>query len=520
MSNAAQPLWDHAASAPNRPALLGTAGQRWDYATLRDHVAAFAARLRAAGIGPGDRVLLVAPSVPEFVAAYHGLLSVGAIAVTANTMATAPELEYIGADAGIGLVIAWHALSAGPASGPASAAPAAAAAAAAVGVPFWALRRELGGPAGPDAPGEALPNGPVTVDADDTAAILYTSGTTGRPKGAMLTHGNLHACASIFERVHGLGPDDRAGTALPLFHVFGQACLLATTLRVGASLSLLPRFDPREMLDLIRDHRLTTTAGVPTMWNALLHAAGDADPADFASLRLASSGGASLPGEVKRAFEKRFGCTILEGYGLTETTGSATVQVTDRGATVGSVGAALPGCEVAIRALDGGEVPTGGIGEVHVRGPVVMKGYWGRPEATAEVLRDGWLATGDLGRLDETGELFIVDRTKDLVIRGGYNVYPREVEEVLYTHPDVVEAAVVGVPDDHYGEEVAAAIALRPGATPDAAALRAWAKERLSAYKVPHLVAFVDALPKGATGKILKRAIDRSLFEEADTIAP
>ncbi|WP_042416716.1 AMP-binding protein [Streptacidiphilus anmyonensis] len=518
MSNAAQPVWDHAAATPDRTALNGTAGQSWTYAALRDHAAAVAARLRAAGIGPGARVLLIAPSVPEFVAAYYGVLSAGAIAVTANTMATTPELEYIGTDAGISLVLGWHAVS-----------PAPAAAAAAVGVPYWPLRPELdgltppaSGPEGPAAEPEGsatAPEGPVTapvdVAPDDTAAILYTSGTTGRPKGAMLTHGNLHACASIFEQVHRLGPDDRAGTALPLFHVYGQACVLATTMRVGASLSLLPRFEPQEMLALIRDRRLTTTAGVPTMWNALLHAAGDADPADFASLRLASSGGASLPGEVKRAFEERFGCTIMEGYGLTETTGSATVQVAERASAVGSVGAALPGCEIAVRALDGTELPAGGIGEVHVRGPVVMKGYWGRPEATAEVVRDGWLATGDLGLLDDAGELHIVDRKKDLVIRGGYNVYPREVEEVLYQHPDVVEAAVVGVPDDHYGEEVAAAIALRPGATADAAALRAWAKERLSAYKVPHLVAFVDALPKGATGKILKRAIDRAVFDGA-----
>jgi long-chain acyl-CoA synthetase len=505
MPNAAQPVWDHAASTPDRTALHGTEGQHWSYATLRDHAAAVATRLRAAGIAAGARVLLIAPSVPEFVAAYYGVLSLGAIAVTANTMATAPELEYIGADAGVSLVLGWHAVT-----------PAPAAAAEAVGVPYWPLRRELDGLAAPVSEPEA----PVDADQDDTAAILYTSGTTGRPKGAMLTHGNLHACASIFERVHRLGPDDRAGTALPLFHVYGQACILATTMRVGASLSLLPRFDPQEMLALIRDHRLSTTAGVPTMWNAMLHAAGDADPADFASLRLASSGGASLPGEIKRAFEERFGCTILEGYGLTETTGSATVQVAGRATTVGSVGAALPGCEVTVRALDGTELPPGEIGEVHLRGPVVMKGYWGRPEATAEVLHDGWLATGDLGRVDEAGELHIVDRKKELVIRGGYNVYPREVEEVLYEHPDVVEAAVVGVPHDHYGEEVAAAIALRPGATPDAAALRAWAKERLSAYKVPHLVAFVDTLPKGATGKILKRAIDRSLFdgEAADLV--
>ena len=245
------------------------------------------------------------------------------------------------------------------------------------------------------------------------------------------------------------------------------------------------------------------------MWNALLHSSAAAGPEQFASLRLAASGGAPLPAEILRAFEERFGCAILEGYGLTETTGGATFNGLRRARKPACTGIALPRCEIEVRGDDGAPVRTGEVDEVYVRGPVVMKGYWNRPDATAEALADGWLRTGDLGTRDGDGDLRIAGRKKDLLIRGGYNVYPREVEEVLYEHPDIVEAAVIGVPDEHYGEEAAALLAPRPLAVLDPAALRAWARQRLSAYKVPHLFVRVDQLPKGPTGKILKRAIDR-----------
>jgi long-chain acyl-CoA synthetase len=500
MSNAAQAAWDHGTSDPDRVALRG-AGEPWTYGRLRETAAAVGARLRDAGIGPGDRVLLVAPSVPEFAGAYFGIHAAGAVAVTANTMSTLPELEYVGSDAGCTLVLAWHEVQPAPAD-----------AAAALGVPYWSLEPDLAGLTTAGAPLAA----PLARDDGDNAVILYTSGTTGRPKGAQLTHGNLIACASIFSEVLELTPEDRFGTALPLFHVFGQAVVMGTTLRGGASLSLLARFDAADLLALLRRDRLTAMAGVPTMWNALLHAAGDTDASGFASLRLAASGGASLPAEVMRAFEERFGCVILEGYGLSETTGAATFNGLHRERKPSCVGIALPRCEVAIRGDDGAELPAGEIGEVYVRGPVVMSGYWKRPEATAEVLsEDGWLKTGDLGTKDADGDIRIVDRKKDLIIRGGYNVYPREVEEVLYEHPDIVEVAVVGVPDDHFGEEVAAVIALRPGTELDPAQLRTWAKERLSAYKVPRLFQVMEALPKGPTGKILKRAIDTDAVRAA-----
>jgi long-chain acyl-CoA synthetase len=244
----------------------------------------------------------------------------------------------------------------------------------------------------------------------------------------------------------------------------------------------------------------------------MLHtAARDTDTADFARLRIAVSGGASLPGEIARAFEARFGCTILEGYGLTETTALGTFNDLDRGAKIGSTGRAVPRTQIEVRDADDTVCPADAVGEVFIKGPTVMKGYWNRPEDTAAVLsEDGWFRTGDLGLLDPDGDLRIVDRLKDLIIRGGYNVYPGEVEEVLYGHPDIVEAAVIGVPHEHYGEEVAAVVTTRAGAELDGPSVTSWARERLSAYKIPRIVAFVDALPKGPSGKILKRSIDRS----------
>ncbi|GGS45682.1 class I adenylate-forming enzyme family protein [Actinokineospora fastidiosa] len=495
MPNTAEALWRHASATPDRVALLG-GGDVWTYRELRDRVAAVAGHLREVGVRPGDRVLLVAPSVPEFVGAYYGVHAVGAIAVTANTMSTGPELEHIGTDAGVVFVLSWDGVGQAPGR-----------AAEALGVPCLPL---VPGLVGFDR-GGAVETPPATP-ADATAAILYTSGTTGRPKGAQLTHGNLEASGAILRASHGITAADRGATALPLFHVYGQACVMNVAMQAGASLALLARFEPSAMLSLLRETEPTFLAGVPTMWNALLHAAGAGGAGEFAGLRHASSGGASLPAEVMRAFEERFGCAILEAYGLTETCGAATYQDPGRPYKPGHVGIPLPGCAIAIRDEGGADLPAGEVGEVHISGPVVMKGYWNRPDATAEVLRDGWLRTGDLGTLDADGDLRIVDRKKDMMIRGGYNVYPSEVEEVLYGHPDIVEAAVVSVPDDHYGEEVAAVITLRPGAELATEDLRAWAKERLSAYKVPHLVAVVDELPKGPTGKILKRAIDRTVF--------
>ncbi|WP_040814932.1 long-chain-fatty-acid--CoA ligase [Nocardia concava] len=496
MTNVADRIWQHASERPDAPALRHGA-VTLSYAELARRSAAFAGSLADSGVAVGDRVLLVAPTVPEFVIAYLGAHLVGAVAIPVNTMATAPEIGYVVDDSGARHAIAWHAAST-----------AAEQAATERGIPLLILE--------PGA--HATPTEPVTVPADrapdDLAILLYTSGTTGRPKGVELTVANLIETARIFIDQLRLTPEERFGTGLPLFHVYGQAVCLITTLHAGASFSMVSPFVPGAMIETIRDHRLTVVAGVPTMWNAMLHSAGDFGPEDFASLRLACSGGASLPAEVIRAFSQRFGCTILEGYGLTESSGAATYNPVDREQRVGSVGTALPGTEIEVRGPDGEVLPADTVGELFMRGPSVMRGYWHRPDATAADLSGGWLRTGDLGRIDADGYVYIVDRAKDLIIRGGYNVYPREVEEVLYEHPGIVEVAVIGLPDDHYGEEVGAAVVAAPGVELDPVELRTWAKERLSAYKVPHRFAFTDALPKGATGKILKRAIDPNLFSD------
>ena len=494
--NVADATWRRAGEAPARVALRAD-GQEWTYERLREGAAHVGGQLVAEGISPGDRVLLIAPSVPEFVAAYLGIHAAGAIAVTPNVMSTLPELEYVVADADCSLVIAWHEVG-----------PAADAVAQVHGLHFCRLEQDL------DQPwdGMSLDN-PIDRDAFDTAVILYTSGTTGAPKGAQLTEGNLRACAEVFGEVLELEEEDRIATALPLFHIFGQAVILGSALLAGAGVSLQARFDPDALVELVRSDRATVLAGVPTMYSAMLGAAPDVGPADFTSLRLAASGGASLPGEILRRFEERFGCAILEGYGLTESTGAATFNGLHRERKVGSVGIALPGTDVRIADADGGGLPDGEIGEILIKGPMVMKAYRGRREETSKTLRDEWLHTGDLARRDGDGDIEIVDRLKDMIVRGGYNVYPREVEEVLYRHPDIAEVAVVGVPDEHFGEEVGAAVALRPGADADPQAVRAWAKERLSAYKVPRLFSFQEDLPKGPTGKILKRAIDVDSLE-------
>lgn len=490
MVNVMTPLLSHADQRPEHVAVQG-ARSSWTYAQLRDAALAYAGALRRQGIGPEDRVLLIAPTVPEFVIAYLGIHALGAVVVPVNTMSTQAELEYFIGDAGCSLVVAWHEL--GPAS---------ADAAAVGGIPHWSLLEGAG------VAGDVSPAGVHDRSIDDVAVILFTSGTTGRPKGAELTVGNVLSAAEISARLTDATPEDRVGTGLPLFHVFGQTAVLMLALTAGATMSLLARFSAGAMLDMLRSDRLTIMCGVPTMWNAMLHDAGDATAADFADLRLAISGGASLPTEVARAFQEKFGCTLLEGYGLTETTAVAAFG----GATApsGTVGLAVFDTEIQIRDLAGQPIAVNTAGEVYIKGPTVMRGYHNRPEATAEVLSaDGWLRSGDIGEMDAEGNLRIVDRAKDLIIRGGYNVYPSEVEAVLYEHPDIIEAAVVGIAHEHYGEEVAAVIVVHPSSPQDGPAITAWSRERLSAYKIPRVVKFVDELPKGSTGKILKRAIDR-----------
>jgi len=357
--------------------------------------------------------------------------------------------------------------------------------------------------------GEAEPVRDVADRADDdTAVILYTSGTTGTPKGAELTHANLLANVDVTSRTLAqISEEDVVLGALPLFHSFGQTCGLNTSVSAGACLDLIPRFDPGKALETIDHDRVTIFQGVPTMYHAMLNHP-ERDRFDTSYLRLCISGGSALPVEVMRGFEEAFGCKVLEGYGLSETSPVASFNHPDRERKPGSIGTPIEGVEMKVVDEDGNEVPQGEVGEIAIRGHNVMKGYWKREDATEEVMRDGWFHTGDMAEVDEDGYFSIVDRKKDMIIRGGYNVYPREIEEVLYEHPAVSEAAVVAVPDEKMGEEVGAAVVLKQGEHAGEDDLRDFVKQRVAAYKYPRRIWFLDELPKGPTGKILKREIE------------
>jgi long-chain acyl-CoA synthetase len=347
----------------------------------------------------------------------------------------------------------------------------------------------------------------VEREDEDPAVIVYTSGTTGTPKGATLTHANLGAAARVAGELVDAGPESVTLATLPLFHVFGMNALMNMTLLAGGLLTLVPRFDPATVLEVIERDRVTTLGGVPTMFSALLHQPGR-ERFDTTSLTLCVSGGAALPVEVLRGFDEAFGCKVLEGYGLSETVGMAAFNRPDRERKPGSIG--LPTGDTEIRLVDDedSDVEQGQPGELVMRGSFVMKGYWNRPEATEGVMRGGWFHTGDIATVDTDGYYFIVDRKKDLIIRGGYNVYPRELEEVLYAHPAVREAAVLGVPHDELGEEVGAAVVLKDGASATPQELRDYMKQMVAAYKYPRVIWLMDELPKGGTGKILKREIE------------
>jgi long-chain acyl-CoA synthetase len=454
-----------------------------------------AASLRARGVQPGQAVAVMIPNVPEFTIAYFGILYAGCTVVPLNVLLSAPEVAYHIQDSKARLLIA-HPLFLAPAKKGAEEA----------GVPLVASEGE--GPDALPALAAAEPIGALHPTApDDTAVILYTSGTTGKPKGAELTHANLLVnCSVVVPRLVPLGPEGVALATLPLFHSFGQTCIQNATLSIGGSFTLLPRFTPEEAAAIVARDRVTLFAGVPTMYFALLHHPGKVD---FSSVKYCLSGGAPMPVEVMKAFEERFGVEILEGYGLSETSPVASFNMLGRPRKPGSIGYPVWGVELAILDSDDRPVPDGERGEICIRGHNIMKGYLGRPEATAETMRSGWFHSGDIGIRDADGSYRIVDRVKDMILRGGFNVYPREVEEVLYGHPAVAEAAVIGVPHDSHGEEVKAVVALKPGQSATPEDVIAWTKERLAAYKYPRIVEFVDALPKGPTGKILKRELKK-----------
>jgi long-chain acyl-CoA synthetase len=450
--------------------------------------------LREKGVEPGDRVGIMLPNVPYFPVVYYGILRTGAVVVPMNPLLKGREVEFYLKDPEAKLMFAWHDF-AEPAEKGASAA----------GAEVVLVKPgEF-----EDIVGEAEAVTEVAErDGDDTAVILYTSGTTGTPKGAELTHDNLLSnVETILESLIEIHPDDVVLGALPFFHSFGQTCGLNSCMKAGGTLTLLPRFEPDKALEIIQRDKVTVFEGVPTMYVAMLNS-DSADDADTSCLRLCVSGGSAMPGEVLRAFEEKFGCKILEGYGLSETSPVASFNHPDRERKVGSIGTPVAGVEMRVVDDDGGDVDEGDVGEIVIRGPNVMKGYWRKDDATAEAIKDGWFHTGDMAKVDEDGYFFIVDRKKELIIRGGYNVYPREVEEALYEHPAVQEAAVVGVPDDKMGEEVGAAVVLKQGEDVSVDELRDFVKGEVASYKYPRKIWIVDELPKGPTGKILKREVE------------
>jgi long-chain acyl-CoA synthetase len=464
------------------------------YAELDERSGRLAALLAAKGVEQGDRVGVMLPNVPEFPVAYYGVLRTGGVVVPMNVLLKRREIAFYLEDSGAKLLLAWHGFAAEAAAG------AAEAGAELVEVEPATLAALL-------AEREPAPEVAATAE-DDTAVILYTSGTTGKPKGAELTHANLARNAEVSSRTTcEIDAGDVVLGALPLFHSFGQTVAMNASLRVGACLTLVPKFDPGEALATMQRDRVTHFYGVPTMFGALLHHP-ERESYDTASLRTCITGGASMPVEVLRGFEDAFGAVVLEGYGLSETSPVACSNHPDRERKPGSIGTPIEGVEMRVVDEDDEPVAQGEIGEIVIRGHNIMKGYWQRPDATEEAMRGGWFHSGDMARVDEDGYFYIVDRKKDLIIRGGYNVYPREVEEVLYEHPKIREAAVVGVPHDEWGEEIGAAVVLHAGEELSAEEVSAYVKERIAAYKYPRLVWFLDELPKGPTGKILKREIE------------
>jgi long-chain acyl-CoA synthetase len=490
--NLASLLRGSAEHAPELPAIrLGEI--ELTYAGLDDRSARLAALLREKGVKQGDRIGVMLPNVPEFAIAYFGVLRAGGIVVPMNVLLKRREISFYLEDSGSKMLLAWHGFAEEAREGAADAR------AELIEVEPRAFAATL----------DALEPSLAVADTaeDDIAVILYTSGTTGKPKGAELTHANLSRNAEISSRTTcQVGAGDVVLGALPLFHSFGQTVAMNASVRVGACLTLVPKFDPGEALETIERDRVTHFYGVPTMFGALLHHP-ERERFDTSALRTCITGGASMPVEVLRGFEEAFDCIVLEGYGLSETSPVASSNHPGMERKPGSIGTPIEGVEMRVVDEDDNPVAQGEVGEIVIRGHNIMKGYWQRPDATAEAMRGGWFHTGDMAKTDEEGYFYIVDRKKDLIIRGGYNVYPREVEEVLYEHPKIREAAVVGVPHDEWGEEIGAAIVLHEGEELGPAEVSTFVKDRIAAYKYPRIVWFIDELPKGPTGKILKREI-------------
>lgn len=533
-----QLLEQTAAKSLGDPALLYF-GAKISYGQLQVHVNRLAAGLQTLGVKTGDRVALLLPNCPQFVISYFGAMRAGAIVTATSSMYTAREITHQWNDAGATIVIADRRLypvikaalpqltsvrhivltgprqyfprhfkqlcgdlnSAAPAQRSASSKPSTNGSTQPAKAALHEWEELL------SVATELRPSG---LTPSDIACLQYTGGTTGTSKGAMLTHENLVTNAYQASRwlaIHEDRPEVLVA-ALPMFHIFAMTCVMIAAVECRGSVVILPRFELRSALNAIRKYRPTMFHGVPTMYVAFNGVPG-VERYGFQSLRMCMSGGAALPAEVRQKFESLTGGKLVEGYGLTETSPVTHINPPQGSPKVASIGLPIANTEVLIMDLETGtrEVTAGDIGEIAIRGPQVMKGYWNKPEETALVLRDGWLYTGDIAKKDADGYFFIVDRKKDLIIAGGFNIYPREVEEVLFECPKIEEAAVVGVPDPYRGETVKAFVVLKPGVTATAEEIIAFCRERLAAYKAPRQVVFRDSLPKSGVGKYLRREL-------------
>ncbi|MCC3355483.1 fatty acid--CoA ligase family protein [Bacillus sp. REN16] len=487
-------------------------GNASTYAELDGAVTKFASGLEKLGIKEGDHIALVLGNTPHFVIGFYGALRLGATVIPINPIYTPDEIGYIVNNGDVRAIITLDLL-----------------------VPLFEKVDEhlpkvehlivCETPQGAESEldvsklsvypklksftkivdsGELSFVGP-TLDDDDVAVILYTSGTTGKPKGAMLTHMNLYSNARDVAEYLKISDQDRVITTLPVFHVFCLTVALNAPLMNGGTMLIVPKFSPKEIFKIAKEHKATVFAGVPTMYNFLLQYP-EGNPEDVSSLRLCISGGAAMPVALLKSFEQKFNVLVSEGYGLSEASPVTCFNPLDRPRKPGSIGTNIVNVENKVVDENGDEVPAGQVGELIVRGPNVMKGYYKMPEESDAALRNGWLYTGDLAKMDEEGYFYIVDRKKDMVIVGGYNVYPREVEEVLYAHPEVVEAAVVGVPDPNQGEAVHCYV-VKKDASLTEEDLIAYCGEHLAKYKLPSKIEFIEELPKNTTGKILRRTL-------------
>ncbi|KGX84794.1 fatty acid--CoA ligase family protein [Pontibacillus litoralis] len=486
--------------------------QETTYQQLDGAVTRFASGLRKIGLQEGDHVALMLGNSPHFVIGMYGALRSGLTVIPINPLYTPDELTYILMNGDVKAVITMdlfiekfekidaylpmmeHYIVAETSDVARKS----------------ALQNKMIAFTDVVETGSLQEQFPI-IDDDDVAVILYTSGTTGNPKGAMLTHRNLYSNAKDSADYLGIQTSDKVIAALPMFHVFCLTVSLNAPLMNGGTVIIVPKFSPAEVFRLAIKWQATVFAGVPTMYNYLLQA-GELHKEDLRSLRLCISGGASMPVALLQQFEATFDCIVSEGFGLSEASPVTCFNPLDKPRKPGSIGQNIVNVENKVVDEFGEEVEVGQVGELIVRGPNVMKGYYKMPEETEHALRDGWLYTGDMARMDEEGYFYIVDRKKDMILVGGYNVYPREVEEVLYRHPNVTEVAVIGVPDPNVGEAVQAFVVLKEdGAFEEE--LLAYSRERLAKYKVPSSIHLIDELPKNTTGKILRRNLREKIVQ-------